>query len=412
MVTDRSATATIKGYFFQFDQTIIRLLAATKNGSVTVEGVEDIDLEDQGGNSFIQCKYYEGTEYNHSVIKEAVIHMLRHFHAAGCPSNQALKYRLYGHYKSGQHKLSLPLTEAFVKANFLTYKRDKLEHKVHDELSITSSQFADFKSLLDIDLNAPSYDDQQKKIVKLLGQEIPECSAADAEIFYYPNSINVIQSLAVERNKAKRRITKTEFLKRINRKETLFSGWLQQKFGADYYARLIRRKFFRFATTKVPKATRIFVIDMTGEYDAANAAAMLARLGEFFSHKDHVRTTAEDRFCPYVLLRGLTTAELIELKDTLWKQRVRFNDGYPFQGADFSVHALIANPTKENLWRIKFIPAEDQLLPLASAISGSVIEVYDLYKSAPLNDALISTGAARHAIKTNSSYFIQEVMKA
>lgn len=45
-VTDRSATATIKGYFYQFDQTIVQLLEATKHGSITVEGVEDIDLDD------------------------------------------------------------------------------------------------------------------------------------------------------------------------------------------------------------------------------------------------------------------------------------------------------------------------------------------------------------------------------
>ena len=45
-MTNRSATATIKGYFYQFDQTIVRLLEATKHGSITVEGVEDIDLDD------------------------------------------------------------------------------------------------------------------------------------------------------------------------------------------------------------------------------------------------------------------------------------------------------------------------------------------------------------------------------
>jgi hypothetical protein len=79
-MTDRSATATIKGYFYQFDQTIVRLLEASKQASVTVEGIEDIDLDGGDKSAFVQCKYYEGTEYNHSVIKDAVIHMLRHFH--------------------------------------------------------------------------------------------------------------------------------------------------------------------------------------------------------------------------------------------------------------------------------------------------------------------------------------------
>ncbi|PLC50835.1 hypothetical protein CR159_04295 [Pollutimonas subterranea] len=411
-MTDRSATATIKGYFYQFDQTIVRLLEATKHGSVTVEGIEDIDLNDGSASSFVQCKYYEGTEYNHSVIKQAVIHMLRHFHAAGCPSDQVFKYRLYGHYKGGQHKLELPVTEAFLINNFLTYSHEKKEHKVHEELSIKPSQLAAFLALLEIDLSAPAYENQQKKIVDLLISEIPDCNATDAEVFYYPAAINVIQGLAVEADEAKRTVTRSEFLKAINRKEMVFSGWLQQKFGADHYAKMIRRKFFKSKTTKMPKASRIFVIDMNGEYEARKAAAMLIRLADFFSHKELVRTPQQDRFCPYVLLRGLDPAELIELKENLWKQGVKFDEGYPFQGAGFSATLLVADPTKENLWRVKFIPSEDHLMATVSAIAGSQIEVYDFYKSIPLGDTFIPKGKTYHPIKSNSSYFIQEVIQA
>ncbi|EKN4715489.1 DUF4297 family anti-phage-associated protein [Yersinia enterocolitica] len=409
---DRSATATIKGYFYQFDQTIVRLLEASKHASIMVEGIEDVDLVDGNEKTFVQCKYYEGTEYNHSVIKDAVIHMFRHFHASGCPSNQAFKYRLYGHYKSGQYKLVLPLNEAFLKDNFLTYKHEKIEHKVHEELSITPAQFVSFQALLDIDLSAPSYENQQKKIVQLLISEVADCTDADAEIFYYPNAINVIQSLAVKDDEDRRKITRAEFLKAISRKEMIFSVWLQQKFGTDYYAKMTRRKFFKFKTTKIPKASRIFVIDMAGEYEAHKAAAMLIKLGDFFSHKEFVRTPPQDRFCPYVLLRGMGSEELIELKAILWRQGVQFNEGYPFQGADFSAALLVATPTKENLWRIKFIPSENKLTSTVSAISGSVIEIYDLYKTTPLDDALIPKEIAHHPIKSSSSYFIQEVMQA
>ena len=54
-MTDRSATATIKGYFYQFDQTIVRLLEASKHASVTVEGIEDIDLDDKAGPLVVSC---------------------------------------------------------------------------------------------------------------------------------------------------------------------------------------------------------------------------------------------------------------------------------------------------------------------------------------------------------------------
>ncbi|OOW84193.1 hypothetical protein Xclt_09235, partial [Xanthomonas axonopodis pv. clitoriae] len=277
-MTDRSATATIKGYFYQFDQTIVRLLEATKHGSITVEGVEDIDLDDGNESAFVQCKYYEGTEYNHSVIKEAVIHMLRHFHAADCSSDQVFRYRLHGHYRGGQHKLKLPLTDEFLKEHFLTYTRDKLVHKVHEELAITDGQLAAFRALLDIDVNALSYDDQQAKMFRLLEAEIQECTASDAQSFFYPMAINVVQELAINADEAKRKITKDQFLKAINRKDVVFSAWLREHLGREYFARMIRRKYFYFGRTKMPKASRFFVIEMGDEYEVDKASRDTPRI--------------------------------------------------------------------------------------------------------------------------------------
>lgn len=411
-MTDRSATATIKGYFYQFDQTIVRLLAATKHGSITVEGVEDIDLDDGDKSAFVQCKYYEGTEYNHSVIKEAVIQMLRHFHAAGCPNGQVFRYRLHGHFRGGQHKLTLPLTDDFLKEHFLTYTKDKQVHKVHEELAITDVQLASFRALLDIDVNALSYGDQQAKVLKLLESEIPDCSAHDALSFFYPAAINVVQGLAIEADEAKRKISKDQFLTAINRKEVVFNAWLQEHLGREYFSRMVRRKYFYFGRTKMPKASRFFVIDMGDEYEVGKASRMLVRLGRFFSHKEHQRTTVSDRFCPYVLLRGVTPEQLVELKENLWKQGVVFNDGFPFHGAAFSPVMVAADPTKEKLWTIKFIPDEQELAPTISACTGSLVEVYDFYKDSPLDATLVPKARGLHSIKSNSAYLLQEVMQA
>lgn len=411
-MTDRSATATIKGYFYQFDQTIVRLLEATKFGSITVEGVEDIDLDDGSESAFVQCKYYEGTEYNHSVVKEAIIHMLRHFHAAGCPSDQAFRYRLHGHYRGGQHKLTLPLTDDFLKEHFLTFTKDKQVHKVHEELAITDAQLADFRALLDINVNALSYDEQQAKVRQLLMSEVPECKAGDALSFFYPVAINVIQGLAVEADEAKRKITKDQFLRAISRKEVVFNTWLRERLGREYFARMIRRKYFYFGRTKLPKASRLFVIEMADEYEVEKATRMLVRIGQFFSHKELQRTPAADRFCPYVLLRGVTPEQMVELKGRLWKQGVAFNDGYPFQGAEFSPAMLAADPTKDNLWKIKFVPGEQQLAPTIAACAGSVVEVYDFYKATPLDGTLVPKPSELHSIKSNSGYLLQEVIQA
>lgn len=408
---NRSAHATIKGYFYQFDHTIVRLLgAATPQSSVVVEGIEDIDLDDGDDSAFLQCKYYEGSKYNHSLIKDAVIQMLRHFHAAGCPIDQRFKYQVYGHYKEGQEKLPAAFDLDFIKKNFLTYTQAKVTHEVHTELGVSDAQLASFRSRLEINLGAPSYDEQQEHVIKLLVSQIAGCDSEDAKVFYYPNAINEIQALAIQANVKDRKITKARFVAAVNRKEIVFSLWLQQKFGDDYYAKLIKRKYFRFASTKVPKASRIFVIDMTDEFDLPKAVALLVKIGTSLSHVEHTRTPPQDRFCPYILLRGLAPQDLVSLKGSLWKQGIKFEDGYPFNGSAFTPEYLAAAPTKENLIRLKFIPAAEQLAAVVSAITGSVVEVFDFFKASPLEVGYVPAGVSHQAIKVDGTYFINEVL--
>jgi len=410
-VTTRSAHATIKGYFYQFDHTIVRLLeAAAPQSSVVVEGIEDVDLDDGDESAFVQCKYYEGTEYNHSVIKDAVIQMLKHFHGAGCPADQKYRYRVYGHYKDGQTKLPTAIDLDFLKKNFLTYTHEKKTHEVHTKLGISNAQLTSFLNLLDINLNAPSYDDQQKQVIKLLVSQISDCKAEDAETFYYPNAINAIQTLAIQADSKKRKITKAKFVSSVNRKEIVFSLWLRQKFGDDYYAKLIKRKYFKFSSTKVPKASRIFVIDMTDEFELPKAATLLAKIGNSLWHVEHTRTPQQDRFCPYILMRGLAPQDLVSLKGSLLEQGIKFEDGYPFNGSAFSPALLAAAPTKENLIRLKFIPAEEQLVPVASAITDSIVELYDFFKATQLEAVYAPAGVPHHRIKIDSTYFITEVL--
>jgi hypothetical protein len=76
---DRSATDTIKGYFYQFDYSILNLLQLENDTDlVQIECIEDIDIHTATDITAVQCKYYAKTEYNHSVIKEPIMFMLSH----------------------------------------------------------------------------------------------------------------------------------------------------------------------------------------------------------------------------------------------------------------------------------------------------------------------------------------------
>jgi hypothetical protein len=409
-MTNRSANATIKGYFYQFDHTILQILqASSSNSRVVIEGIEDVDIEDGNHATLVQCKYYEGTEYNHSVVKDAVIQMLRHYHKAGCLVKQQLRYCLFGHYQAGQDKLKQPFDLDFLKKHFLSYTdKGKTKQLEHVRLGITDAQLAHFQTLLEININAPSYETQQSQVMALLKKQIPSCQDEDAQAFYYPNAINVIQRLAVMKDISDRKITKAKFLATVNSKEIVFSRWLHEKFGDEHYAKSIKRRHFKFASTKVPCASRIFVLDTTGEFDVSKVTSLLVNLGRRFSHVEHKSTPQKDRFCPYVLLRDLQPQDLVALLNNLLHQGIKFEDGYPFKGADFHPSHFAAPPTKENLIQLKFIPDPGQIKPLVEALKGSYIEIFDFFKSAPVTTSFVPAGTPYHAIKVPSTYLIKE----
>ena len=407
-MTNRSANATIKGYFYQFGHTVVQVLSATSASAVvTVEGIEDVDLETDGESLLTQCKYYEGTDYNHSVIKDAVLHMLRHFKDSGCPVAKGSRYRIYGHYSAGQEKLPAVLDIAFMKKHLLTYTSMGVTHEMHNELAVTDEELARFQSLLEIDIRAKSYDDQQEQAKRLLKSQIPGCQQEDAEAFYYPNAINVIQSLAIQADVKDRKITKAKFVAEINRKDLVFNVWLRNKFGDDYYARAVKKKHFRFtSSTSVPKSARVFVLDATSEFDLSNLTQLLVKIGNRFSHAEKTRTLPGDRFCPFVLLTGVSPAELVSLKENLLSQGMELADGHAFDGAQFSAERLARPPTKDNLTKLKFIRAPSQLVQVAAAVSGSTMEIFDFFKTSALDVATVPTGVPHNKIKIDTVYFI------
>lgn len=409
-MTNRSANAPIKGYFYQFDHTILQILqTSSSDSSVVIEGIEDVDIEDGNHAALVQCKYYEGTEYNHSVVKDAVIQMLRHYHKGGCLITQQLRYCLFGHYQSGQNRLKQPFDLDFLKKHFLTYRdKNKKEQLEHVRLGITDAQLAHFQTLLEINIDAPSYETQQNQVMALLKKQIPGCQDEDAQAFYYPNAINAIQSLAVKKTISDRKITKANFLAAVNRKELVFSRWLYEKFGNEYYAKSIKRRYFKFASTKVPNASRIFILDTADEFDVSKVTSLLVKLGRRFSHVEHKSTLQKDRFCPYVLLRDLPPQDLIALLKNLMQQGITFEDGYPFKGADFHPAHLAVPPTKENLIQLKFIPDLGQIEPLVTALRGSYVEIFDFFKSSPVITSFVPAGIPYHAIKVPSTYLVTE----
>ncbi|WP_343002899.1 ATP-binding protein [Intestinibacter bartlettii] len=256
MSSKRSAEATIAGYLYQFDKSIIEILNFENDYSqVTIEGIEDIDIEDEDFNlKSIQVKYYEGTEYNHSQISEAVRYLFFNYIDYLNGNTKRREYYVYGHYYSGTEKLKV--NEDFtiqdidgkkaidiVKENFLTYNSKKegkkefyleknIKYRDEDDneikRSITDEELEDFISLLKININAKSIDEQYEELLLLLEERVDNCkSREDAENYYYNNALNVVFNLAKSRDESS--IDKEKQINSLNKKKTSLKGKIERR---------------------------------------------------------------------------------------------------------------------------------------------------------------------------------------
>ncbi|XMA23742.1 hypothetical protein M9428_02890 (plasmid) [Bacillus bombysepticus] len=377
-MSNRDATDTIIGYFYQFDYTISNLVELKDDDDfITIEGIEDIDINSLSEDAAIQCKYYAKTEYNHSIIAKPIRLMLNHFKEVTAGTKPSVQYYLYGHYKQGQEKLNLPITVDFLKKHFLTYKHKEIEYCHHNTLELTDNDLREFISKLTININALDYQTQLKNILTSL-EKIFKCSKFEAEHFYYNNALKVIKELSTQNNVDNRRISKKEFLRRINNKQMLFNEWFLLFKGKEKFLRSLRNEYFTNLNTS--PFERFFLIELDStEYSRADLKELLFLISHKWSNVSKRNPTP---FCPYIYLHNLPDSELIEIKKELWADDFKFIDGYSFSGSSFSTKAICEGANFTNQIKLKFINNLDHLNLTINYIEKTR-EIYQFHKQNP-----------------------------
>lgn len=95
----RTAEYSVKGYVYQFLRYLNEILDAGAGTTVTIEGaVEDIDVNEIGSTTAVQCKYHEQADkYTLGKIYKPVLLMVEHFSKMGTTSPD-VHYRLFCHF--------------------------------------------------------------------------------------------------------------------------------------------------------------------------------------------------------------------------------------------------------------------------------------------------------------------------
>lgn len=390
MVADRSAVSTIAGYFYQFDRSILSILGLpSPNDSVAIECIEDIDVHTATETTAVQCKYYEKSEYNHSVIKPAIMFMLSHYKEGLTAGRPAIQYQLSGYFASGQDKLVLPFDIGFLKTNFLTTASKEGTVKKHEELGVSDAELEGFLKLLSIDVNAAKFEDQFRAIIHNLVKQFG-CSPFSAEFFYYNSALRVIRELAIEPNEALRVTTKTAFIERIDKSSNLFDEWFIARRGKASYYRGLRNEFFA-AGLNVSPAERLFIIHPAGDsYSRNTVKTLLKTISRKYSKLS--RRDAKP-FSPYVLLVGIDDSELAGLKQELHNEDFRFVDGYDFKGAQFDAKSISRPVSADAGPALRLFCSLEEARQTFLSFQRSR-EIYEFYCSEPVED--FGDGAISH----------------
>lgn len=391
MDNPRSAIHAIKGYFYQFDKTILELLQRSDNDAIYIEGIEDIDLKTVDDNTAIQCKYYENTEYNSSVIAKPIRLMLKDFADRVFNSKESYKYTLYGFYFKGHDKLTLPLTVEYLKDNFLIYheyeKKDKEDDKkrikktieTHIELGLNDQHLSDFISLLTIDINAPSYDEQINEVLNKI-KGIYSCSAFEAEFYYYNNAISLIKKYSTMKGEENRKILPVDFKNQIDNKNILFDIWFSIFKSEISYCEELRAKYFP-PVMNTNNFDRFFIIE-NNNYRIHEVVELVAIILKRWSVTSIHKKQQEDRFCPYFYIHGMSSSDLSELKLALKTSGYPPMDGYDYFGASFNCESLMRDINDISYYKIRFVNdisfIDDVLLR-----STKAKEVYQFYVNEP-----------------------------
>jgi len=389
-MAERSAVSTILGYFYQFDRSILSILGLDGDSDeVAIECIEDIDISTATETTAVQCKYYEKSEYNHSVIKPAVMFMLAHYKEGLKAGRKPIKYQLSGHFAAGQSKLTLPLDIEFLKTNFLTTTSKEVTTRKHEDLGVSDGELEDFLQALTIDVNADKFDDQFAKIVKMLGSYF-NCKPFTAEFFYYNSALRVIKELSIEGDATRRIISKQAFLSRIDTSSVIFDEWFIAKQGKAKYFADLRLNYFG-SSLNVSPADRLFLIHIaTGTYDRNTAKALLKVIARKYSK---LSKRESKPFSPYVLLLGPSEIELAALKQELHEEGLGFADGHDFNGAQFDSRSISRTAIAEHGPQLRIFTDLSEARETFQSFKRSR-EIYEFYVTEPVDS--FADGAIRH----------------
>jgi len=380
----RDASATIQGYLFQFDATILSLCSIAEDAIIDIEGIEDFDVVSSDIKELFQCKYYEATRLTSATIRDGILPMLKGFLKLPQTERPRRRFHLYGYFRDSARgdtcldpeRLKTALTHREAVKNGQTMRF--VAHDLQKELQATDDDIKSFANQLTIHVTGKAEDHRRETMAAL--QRLCGLSATEIELYTYPTARTLISSIACNANPSERRLSKIEFISRISPSKALFNHWSLREHGETAYCSRIRSEYF--SHRNIDAIHRIFILDARLASENAEIQSLCHAIRAKWSSHAMRRKPDKERYVPILFIRNLAPERMVDLKGSLHQDGVRFVDGYPFLGSTFTVDNFLTPQTFENNLSLRLLSSQEELSKTLSAIRTERI-VYDFYSSSP-----------------------------
>ncbi len=177
----RSAERSLRGYLYQFQRSIAKLVRQSGNSiEATFEHIEDLDLLRNSSLQAIQFKYLPSKTLTMSLVRWPILEMLKD----DFTSQRNAKYELFIHTE-GKPNFSIS-SRADLKT-LAQYKSKKQTMNFLQSEGIPDRALDSFLRRFRITLGM-AFEDSKKELIQVLQNHFA-CTSSDAKDYYYPNAI-------------------------------------------------------------------------------------------------------------------------------------------------------------------------------------------------------------------------------
>lgn len=328
MTTARAADATIKGYYYQFDTSILKLLELSTNAdTITIEGIEDIDINTATDATAIQCKYLSKPRFINSAVREPITLMLDHFVNPATTNNY--NYVLYAHFEN-ETPGTEPTIDLTKLKEILTYIENKIEKQHHTDNGISDTQLNAFLTQFKF-IFGKEFNTQQQEVIQKLKSKF-NCSDFEADTFYYNNALRIVIDKAIKRTASQREISKADFISGMDCSKKLFNEWFIKIRSKKEYLKLAAQGL---KSTRALDPTRTKIIVIGNEIlNADNSELSIESFIEILVAKYYKLNSALRNAKPLTIVLDCDSATMVSIKRVLISNDLSFNDGH--EGVFFS----------------------------------------------------------------------------